>query len=1720
MSDERNNLPSWLQDDDSQDDDQNKSELPPWLADMDDVSPTPKKEVDPFESWTGEDANTGDLTYDEWFAQQQEERRVKDIEEEVPDFLAEEVPDTSTLKGKDTGQIGTGELPDWFLGLETLDEENVPDWLTPTGTSKLTPPAESADETVPPWMADMIEEEKAKEPPPVESSLPPMEDLFGEFAVDTSHPSPTDTKEFDDPRHLDWLPNDLNDDLDEVPDEILGLIDEPVKPRQTSELPSNEEDLPDEILNLFTDEEAAEIESDFGQTKILDAYDPFADALTQADPTLSIEDPDIEWFDQSPSIPEPPPTSIVEEETPTFELEDRTVQEEDTLDWLQDLQGIVSSVTRPEPTRPETPEFNQDLPDLGHTAPLKNAEDPYGETTFNWDDVPAVPDEPVAEEPSEPDFEQITFDPSQISPEDLALDEELSEPTDPAEVIQELPPETRRPSLLTGRLSALVNPEPEPEPETEAAINRAAALFDDEEIPDEIISLEPEPADDELDMSWFDAEGEIEEDSEPVADHFAELADEEIDFENALTKFDTGSFSAVSDPTETSDVDAQYQDLFADEPSASSLLEGATDADIDLFAGLESSEMEFANGQDTSAPADGEYQEPETYPADEAVLDAIFTSDRDLAQPTSETRTPEANTSEIDDTFPELNFDEDSDITFETPVSEWVEPPSTGELEELDLFSGVETPDLDLNFEDVSIEDEMPAPETLRTSEETPNFDWLDQEDGLGETPSDQATTEATPEWSDYPSFEGIAETDKPFTPAHTESTSEEDYTFDLSDLEALETNTDAPSDLDWLNEEATITESTISPADALPAWEEPRMEGEPPAQVEEEGMPDLFADMTEPELDLNFEEQEPAPVSQQLPDDPDLDNADWFAGLAKPTSSEDETPDLFGEFAMPSSPSSIDESTLGDFSVDDLLNETASEHDPHPDNVEDFFRTFEQSENVNAEPNWLDELDPSMLVDENEPVEVASSGEDFSLIQEDIAKLPQTGELSGFDFEEEETPAEFSEMGENLDDYLSTLEAKEAELLPQTRELLEPTNVDLDKILGEQLDKRPPTPEPRPSIPAFNVTDAPEWLQDIEGNVSEVSAAAMARKMQDRPAEDLDDRLKKLRQRGSTLPSETTAEPVLDPLSSAVPGLTSQLPTTTIPTKKQAGMGSFNLSDNQAKRVELLQSLVASTTRTPQRQSLSAIEMTYDSPYMFDVQTDERSLVHDKADADKADQKVAKRRRRRPRIDRFIITVLLAGAVIIPQVVPNFRVGNLPPASFAVGSAAERVFDQIDSVRPGTIVLLAVEYSPAAAAELDTMTEAVLRHLLMRGAYPVIIGSDAAGLLHASNILDRINTDAPFLEQVGLDALRPNVDYFVTRYLTAGVIGLRAISADTAQQIVTDIRGQTTDLDIRTLEDFGLVTVISDRAEIVRNYAEQIAPYTRGGIIAGVSYSASPLVEPYINANIAGTSAVAGLLVGYQDAYTYNTMIGNTDDVLIDESAPQITVIERNEERPAPIFVTPTPLPVTPTPMPTANPRGVNSTGQPVNVRSEPSTTGSIVGSLASNVEVMVTGANADLSWFQVELPNGTVGWIRSDLLRVTFTIPESTPEATAESTPEATPEATEESRKVRSKQDTTETPDEDAEETATSEVTPTRTPIPTRTPRVTVTPEVEGIIGGANIPPTTPREQRWYSMTLGILVSAGVITLGAIFNILRSLVRSSAAGRTNRVMTRRKRR
>lgn len=707
-----------------------------------------------------------------------------------------------------------------------------------------------------------------------------------------------------------------------------------------------------------------------------------------------------------------------------------------------------------------------------------------------------------------------------------------------------------------------------------------------------------------------------------------------------------------------------------------------------------------------------------------------------------------------------------------------------------------------------------------------------------------------------------------------------------------------------------------------------------------------------------------------------------------------------------------------------------------------------------------------------------------------------------------------------DIESYLASLD--EVDVIPVTD--LESADLDFDTLFDEG-------EEESTGIKGLS-PDAPSWLTDLSAvSAGENSAAAILSAQKDRPAEELPDRLKALRERGFEVQSKPKAE--ADVLSAIMP--TSPTAVTEV---SESAIATVTLTAGQVQRAELL-----------------------------------RTIVGNALEGDESKEK--KRRQRNLPLERLLVTAFLLVAVIAPFFVDSLRIGSPPPTQFTIGSRQDAFYRWIDTVPSGEYILIATEYGAMSAGELDIATESVIRHVLMRGCTPVIISSDAVGLVRADNLMSEIATE---------NRLIVNRDYVVVRYLVTDVVGLRDFSENIGHYLSVDVDGNPTGLGINNLNDFARVVVISESADNLRLWGEQILPLMAQPFLAITSYSAAPLAEPYLNMR------VGAYLTGYRDAYTYQTMVNRalmggdmvipsipTDIiitteppvitemtepvVIVTESTPEITLpaestasVERTEvvemtpsvvvtgeatETSEVTVVATTDSAITPTPtiaIPTATPTATATTpptftptpsptpilqrfvvitaSTPINIRPDASTNNPPVGVLRPDERALIlneiTGVDGQ-QWFNITFQNNAgetvIGWVREDLVRIEESaltpapqpsptprskriVPQRGQEATPETTPEATPSA---------------------EVTAEIEITPEITPVVviTEIPLPTIPSIIELDIPMPNIArvilpmDVTDRQARWDSFALGILGAVAVIALGNLFNLVRVIFR-----------------
>ena len=263
-------------------------------------------------------------------------------------------------------------------------------------------------------------------------------------------------------------------------------------------------------------------------------------------------------------------------------------------------------------------------------------------------------------------------------------------------------------------------------------------------------------------------------------------------------------------------------------------------------------------------------------------------------------------------------------------------------------------------------------------------------------------------------------------------------------------------------------------------------------------------------------------------------------------------------------------------------------------------------------------------------------------------------------------------------------------------------------------------------------------------------------------------------------------------------------------------------------------------------------------------------------------------RRRRRRRLslsgDRFLISLVLAGGMLLPFYSAQTRLGESAPLEFAADSPQQTLYEALDALQPGDLVLVGMEYGPTAAGELDTVASVLMRHILLRRALPVVVSRYPVTLLRAEHMLLELGAAAaPLLLQLEReDPLLANGDWFVTRFLAGDMAGLRSLTMNIEKQLAKDLRGAPTGLTVDELEDFARVLVVAERPGDLRQWAEQIAPLADSNLLGAVGQAAAPLTRPWLEV------ALAGMITGFRDALTYVSQLQGLEVIVGPPSAPR----------------------------------------------------------------------------------------------------------------------------------------------------------------------------------------------------------------------------------------
>jgi len=224
-------------------------------------------------------------------------------------------------------------------------------------------------------------------------------------------------------------------------------------------------------------------------------------------------------------------------------------------------------------------------------------------------------------------------------------------------------------------------------------------------------------------------------------------------------------------------------------------------------------------------------------------------------------------------------------------------------------------------------------------------------------------------------------------------------------------------------------------------------------------------------------------------------------------------------------------------------------------------------------------------------------------------------------------------------------------------------------------------------------------------------------------------------------------------------------------------------------------------------------------------------------------------------RVQRLLVAIVLIAAVAGPLVLPTMGVdvptltqpATSPEAQGRIEfKRLERAFDVIQDVDAGEAVVVAFEYGPAEADELDVVAEPMLRHILDQGAEIAAVSTRPEGKRVAESLLgDIIASEAQYTEtQLKSSSYRPG-----------NAIGVSQLLANAGP--------------------YRFILVLTAQPGSLRHWVEQteVRGEDASPLIAGLSAALEPAATPYLDAT---AGQLEGSISGLSGAAAYETLRGS----------------------------------------------------------------------------------------------------------------------------------------------------------------------------------------------------------------------------------------------------
>jgi hypothetical protein len=252
-------------------------------------------------------------------------------------------------------------------------------------------------------------------------------------------------------------------------------------------------------------------------------------------------------------------------------------------------------------------------------------------------------------------------------------------------------------------------------------------------------------------------------------------------------------------------------------------------------------------------------------------------------------------------------------------------------------------------------------------------------------------------------------------------------------------------------------------------------------------------------------------------------------------------------------------------------------------------------------------------------------------------------------------------------------------------------------------------------------------------------------------------------------------------------------------------------------------------------------------------------------------------------KIDRRWIYMFLALGVTLPLFL-NVR------QKVPVTAEVRGIHDAIEKLPPGSRVLLACDYDPGTAAEIQPMTVTFLKQALSRGLRVVVVGLWPQGPIQANQALEEAKKD-PRVARVGVTY---GVNYLNLGYQAGNEVAIQRMGSDITAVFPRDMRGEPVERfpimqGVRDFSSFAYVMNISSGYPGLVEWVQFAGDRFHATIGIGATAVNAPLAYPYYPRQITG---ILGGMLGAAAYEEVSGFQGKGQTYMLSQSAGHIVVI------------------------------------------------------------------------------------------------------------------------------------------------------------------------------------------------------------------------------------